>query len=81
MHTIPSFPELVREAEKRLSKVLDGSCVISVHRGLDEDLKTIIQTIDHEKFRQELRYSRDELDARTKRKGSCAYWQTSTGEP
>jgi len=66
---IPPFPELLREAENRLSRVLEGRCVISVHRELDEDLKKVIQTIDHEKFRQELWYSRDELDARTKRKG------------
>lgn len=67
--TIPPFPDLVREAEKRLSRVLEGSCVISVHRELDENLKTVIQTIDHEKFRQALWYSRDELDTRTKKKG------------
>lgn len=67
--TVPSFPELVREAENRLSRVLEGRCVISVHRELDENLKVVIQTIDHEKFRQELWYSRDELDTRTSRKG------------
>jgi hypothetical protein len=69
IQTIPSFPNLVREAEKKLSRVLEGNCVISVHRELDENLKTVIQTIDHEKFRQELQYSRDELDTRTSRKG------------
>ena len=67
--TIPSFPELLKEAERRLSRVLEGNCVISVHRDLDENLKAVIQAIDHEKFRQELRYSRDELDTRTRRKG------------
>jgi hypothetical protein len=67
--TIPPFPELVREAERRLSRILEGRCVISIHRELDETLKTAIQTIDHEKFREELWYSRDELDTRTKKKG------------
>ncbi len=67
--TIPPFPELVREAENRLSRVLKGRLVISIHRELDETLKTAIQTIDHEKFREELRYSRDELDTRTGKKG------------
>ena len=69
MQTIPSFPDLLKEAEKRLSRVLEGNCVISVRRELDENLKAVIQTIDHEKFRQELWYSRDELDTRTRRKG------------
>jgi hypothetical protein len=67
--TIPPFSELVREAEKRLSRVLEGRCVISVHNELDEELKTAIQAIDHEKFRQELQYSRDELDTRTRKRG------------
>jgi len=67
--TIPSFLELVKEAERRLSRLLDGDCVISVHHELDDSLKAVIQTIDHEKFRQELWYSRDELDTRTRRKG------------
>jgi hypothetical protein len=67
--TIPPFPELVREAEKRLSRLLGGRCVISIHRELDDNLRTVIQTIDHEKFRQELWYSTDELDTRTRKRG------------
>ena len=49
--------------------MLEGRCVISVHHELDENLRTVIQTSDHEKFRQELWYSRDELDTRIRRKG------------
>jgi len=67
--TIPSFIESVSEAEDRLSRLLNGRCEISVHRELDEGLKAVIEAIDHEKFRQELRYSRDELDSRSERKG------------
>jgi hypothetical protein len=67
--TIPPFPELVREAENRLSRLLGGRCVISIHRELDDNLRTVIQTIDHEKFRQELWYSGDELDTRTRKTG------------
>jgi len=67
--TIPPFPELVIEAEKRLSRLLGGRCVISLHRELDDNLRTVIQAIDHEKFRQELWYSSDELDTRTRKTG------------
>ncbi|HUS78949.1 MAG TPA: hypothetical protein VM050_09870 [Patescibacteria group bacterium] len=67
--TTPSFLESVREAEKRLSRVLNGRCEIAVHHGLDENLMKVVQTIDHEKFRQELWYSRDEFDSRRKKRG------------
>ena len=66
---IPSFTESLKEAENRLSRVLDGRCKITVHHELAEDLMGIIEAIDHEKFNQELWYSRDELDSRRKRKG------------
>jgi len=66
---IPSFIESVREAEKRLSRVLNGRCDISVHSELDEDLMGVLEAIDHEKFRRELWYSQEELDSRRKREG------------
>ena len=66
---IPSFLDSVKLAEGKLSKALDGNCVISVQYTLDENLKTIIQSIDEKKFREELQYSLDELDSRSKKKG------------
>ncbi len=66
---IPSFIESVKEAEKRLSRALNGYCEISVHHELGQELMAVIEAIDHEKFRQELWYSRDELESRSKRKG------------
>jgi hypothetical protein len=66
---IPSFIESVKEAENRLSRLLEGRCEIAAHHELAEDLVEAIEAIDHEKFRQELWYARDELDSRRKRKG------------
>lgn len=66
---VPSFIDSVKEAENRLSRVLNGHCDISVYHELDEELMAVLEAIDHEKFRQELWYSRDELDSRSKRKG------------
>lgn len=65
---IPPFTESVKEAENRLSRILNGRCKIAVHRELAEDLMGIIEAIDHEKFNPELWYNRDELDSRRKRK-------------
>jgi hypothetical protein len=66
---IPPFAESVKEAENRLSQILNGHCKIAVHHKLAEDLMGIIEAIDHEKFSRELWYSRDELDSRMKKKG------------
>ncbi len=67
--TIPPFAESVKEAESRLSRLLNGRCKILVHHELDVGLMTDIETIDHEKFRRELWYDRDELDSRRQRRG------------
>ncbi|UCH58005.1 MAG: hypothetical protein JSV18_03655, partial [Candidatus Bathyarchaeota archaeon] len=66
---VPSFNDSVKEAENRLSRVLNGHCDVSVYHELDEELMAVLEAIDHEKFRQELWYSRDELDSRSRRKG------------
>lgn len=67
--TAPSFSESLEEAERRLSRLLEGRCEISVYRELDAVLMTDIEAIDHDKFRRELWYDRDELDERKGRKG------------
>ena len=66
---IPSFTECMRQAEKKLSRILDGRCCIKVHRDLTDELLSAIETIDHKKFRRELWYSRTELDERKRSPG------------
>ena len=66
---VPSFSDSVKEAENRLSRLLEGCCEISVHQELDASLMSAIESIDHEKFRQELWYDRGELDDRRGRRG------------
>ena len=69
MAAVPSFSDSVKEAESRLSRLLGGRCEISVHQELDAGLISAIESIDHEKFRRELWYDRDELDERRMRRG------------
>jgi len=66
---VPSFSDSVKEAENRLSRLLEGRCEISIHQELDASLMSAIESIDHEKFRQELWYDRGELDDRRGRRG------------
>jgi len=69
MVVVPTFADSLREAERRLSRLLGGRCEVSVHTRLDEGLLVVLEAIDHEKFRQELRYDRGELESRGGRRG------------
>lgn len=66
---IPSFEDALKMAEAKLSRSMGGDCVITVHHGLDDELKRIIMEIDHEKFKEELQYDSDEIDTRAGSKG------------
>ena len=61
---IPSFMDALKMAEDKLSRSMGGECVITVHRSLDDELKRVIMEIDHQKFREELRYDGAEIDER-----------------
>jgi GNAT superfamily N-acetyltransferase len=67
--SIPSFEDALQTAERKLSHALEKPCKIHLYRNLDENLKEIIKSIDHEKFREELRYSDYEIDARIQKNG------------
>jgi hypothetical protein len=69
MTGLPSFEEALKRAESNLSRSLDGHVRITVHYRLDNALRQTIQTIDHEKFREELQYSQDEIEERAATKG------------
>jgi hypothetical protein len=69
MPEVPVFEKAKLEAEKKLTKSLDGRVKISVHRNLDERTMETVRSIDHEKFREELRYSKEELSERAISKG------------
>jgi len=78
---IPSFEDALKTAEAKLSRSMGGGCVITVHHCLDDELKRIIMDIDHEKFRQELRYDSEEIDERSSTKGFLLLLLHLDGKP
>jgi GNAT superfamily N-acetyltransferase len=65
----PSFEETRRKAEARLSGALGGACVIVVYHELSENLLREVEEIESRRFRQELRYTQEELSSRSRREG------------
>ncbi len=61
---VSSFTELVVYTEKILSESLGGKAVFKVYVESDEALLAEIISIDHQKFREDLRYDIDELRMR-----------------
>jgi hypothetical protein len=81
MDDLPKFYTVIRQAEEMLSRSLNGVCKITVHRNLDEKTIKTVRSIDNEKFREELRYSCDELTERAKVKGFFCVIAYLDGEP
>lgn len=78
---LPSFEEALRRAEGNLSRSLGGVVTISVHYKLDEELRQVIQAIDHEKFREELQYTREEIEERATTRGFLCLVAHLNGRP
>lgn len=81
MPKIPTFQDALLEAEEKLSRSLGGSCIITVHADLDKETMKIVQSIDNEKFREELRYSREELEERAISRGFFCVVAHLNGKP
>lgn len=64
-----SFEETRRKAEARLSGALGGACSVVVCHALTTDLFGEIEEIESRRFRQELRYTREELSSRSLKEG------------
>ena len=64
-----SFEETRRKAEARLSGALGGACGIVVYHELSEVLLREVEEIESHRFRQELRYTREELSSRSRKGG------------
>jgi len=66
---LPSFEDVLKSAEVRLTKALGQHCRILVKRRLDEDSIREIQRIEDKAFRHELRYTVEELVSRGREEG------------
>lgn len=78
---VPSFEDAVESAQRKLSLALEGPCEISLHDSLDEGLIGAIEAIEREKFREELRYGREELASRGHMEGFMCLMVHLDGEP
>ena len=66
---IPSLEEVLSSSEIILGDSLCGEVRISTHGGADDELLDKIYALDHDKFRQELWYDREELREKFGRAG------------
>ena len=59
----PTFPEALRAAEEKLSRSLGRPVRVAIHRRATPELIDAIESIDRAMFREELRYTRKEIEA------------------
>ena len=78
---IPTFEEAMFTAKNRLHEKLGKICDIVIFVSPNNQVLDIIETIDHEKFREELWVSIEELEEKTKRKGFIAFLIYLKSEP
>lgn len=76
---VPFFEDALRAAEERLSAALGGKCDVRIVLGIDKELFDTIQQIEREKFRPELRYSIEELEARRRESGLVLFFVIRDG--
>jgi hypothetical protein len=81
MPSVPIFGGAKRSAEARLSRALGGSCTVEVSHTFDEALRDTVLAIDDERFREELRYTREELEERVRRPGFTCFLLVLEGRP
>lgn len=77
----PFLEEAHRTAEAKLSRVLGSPCKISIHLHLDDKLFRIIKEVELEMFREELRYTKEELEDRVNLKGFIFFIATVDDKP
>jgi len=77
----PFFEDALRRAAERAEEKLGKPVRITIFTHLDERMMTKLEAIDHEKFRQELWYTQDELREKTQKKDFMCMILSAEGEP
>jgi hypothetical protein len=67
--SVPAFDDVLVNAERKLTSSLGGRVRVELFDVLDDGLVKVIESIDHKKFRRELWYSRDDLNAYAHKEG------------
>jgi GNAT superfamily N-acetyltransferase len=57
----PTLEEALEATQKKLIKTIGTNCTINVYRTLNDQLLQTIIKVDAQKFREELRYKREEI--------------------
>ena len=78
---VPSLTELLRKTEDILGEKLQGKVSIEVHTHNNEKLLTELVMIDTAKFREELRYNKEELQQKLGKPGAFCLMVYLNGEP
>ena len=78
---VPSLEEVLRSSESILSDSLCGTVKISTHGDVDEELLDEVYEIDHDRFRRELWYDREELREKFGRAGFFCLLVSLNDEP
>jgi hypothetical protein len=76
-----SLKEILTKAEYKLSNALGGVCNINIYHELTEGLLDILEEIDSQRFRKELRYNREELTKRSNEPGFTCFMVYHNGDP
>lgn len=79
--SLPVIEDALRRAEERLTEKLGERATISFRTYIDDKLIQKITEIDHEKFRSELWYSREELLEKSNKKDFICLIVHINGEP
>jgi len=77
----PLFEEALRRAVERAEEKLEQGCSITIHTHLSDDIIAHLEGIDHEKFRQELWYTRDEFLEMARQKDFVCFVLSVNREP
>ena len=77
----PFLEEALRSAELKINRILGAKTKISIHIMLDDRLAEIIEFMDSQMFREELRYTRTEILERGEQKGFILFLCTVEEKP
>ncbi|MBD3206736.1 hypothetical protein GF319_10405 [Candidatus Bathyarchaeota archaeon] len=79
--SLPLLDDALNAAKNRLHEKLERECTISIYVNPNEQLLNQLEAIDHEKFREELWVTHQELEEKTRQKGFIAFMIYTDEQP
>ena len=81
MSAASTFAEATAMTQIKLRQTIDPACIVQVHKSLNENLIQTILRVDAYKFRQELRYRREEIIEHSGNPGFVLITAEVNGQP